>query len=206
MKTKFIFIRHAQSVAKEQNIVQGRGENIPLSGVGTIQARELPSNLSGLLLDNLFSSTSVRAVETAKYLCGAFPNTPYEKIEQLHERSKGDAEGMSKEAFLEKYREIEDAWEREEDPRVPGGESFADVEKRVMPIIMDHLVKYVGKTSSYVIHGNVIRVILGAMLGIPPEKRNRIAQDYCGISIAEYDDRKKRWKVVVVNAKNISAL
>lgn len=199
MKTCFIFIRHAHSVAKEQGIVQGHGKTIPLSKLGIKQAKELGESLKNQKFDRLFTSTSIRAVETAKEIRMRHPRAPYEEIEALHERSKGTAEGMKQEEFSRIYPDIITAWGREEDPRPPGGESFVDVEKRVMPILEDHCRQYRGKRLLYVIHGNVIRVILGALLSIPPGKRHRFAQDCCGMSIVEFDDEHGRWSVLTVN-------
>ena len=106
---------------------------------------------------------------------------------------------MTNEAFAKEYPGILDAWSREEDPQVAGGESFADVEARVMPVIEQHIQAHAGETLLYVGHGNVFRVMLGAMLDVPAGKRNRIAQDYCAISTAEYDHERKRWNIRSVN-------
>ncbi len=204
MKTRFIFIRHAQSVAKELGIVQGDGASTPLSALGKEQAEKLGNSFKSEKCDRLFASTSVRAVETAAQIKKFHAPVLYEEIRELHERSKGEAEGMKQEEFEKKYPEVLEAWGREEDPRPAGGESFEDVEKRVMPIIERHLKEYAGQTLAYVIHGNVIRVILGAMLGIPPAKRNRLVQDYCAVNIAEFDTAKGRWKIIASNRDVIS--
>lgn len=204
MKTKFIFIRHAQSTAKEDGIVQGEGLDVHLSRLGEKQVEKIGEVLKGMVLDFIFSSQAVRAIKTAEAIRKYYPGVPYAEIFELNERSKGEAEGMQKDDFKKAYSHIEAAWEREEDPRPPGGESFSDVELRIMPLIFRHLEKYCGKTILYVGHGNAFRVALGAMLGVPVAMRNRIAQDYCAISIAEYDHQKKRWNVLLVNKNVIS--
>ncbi|MBM3272662.1 histidine phosphatase family protein [Candidatus Kaiserbacteria bacterium] len=199
MKTRFLMIRHAQSVAKALDIVQGRGLDVPLSDKGKEQGEKLASVAGELQFDRMFSSTAVRARETARFIRRAHPAVPYEETAVLVERSKGDAEGMTNTAFDAAYPDILEAWSREEDPRPAGGESFADVEARIMPLVREHCEKYAGETILYVGHGNAFRVILGAMLGIPAHMRNRIAQDYCALSIAEYDSERDRWKVLRIN-------
>lgn len=199
MKTTLIFIRHAQSVAKELGVVQGEGQSLPLSKLGESQAGKLGELMKSGKFDRIFASNAVRATATAKEVKKFHPNVPYEEIADLHERSKGIAEGLKHDEFAQKYPEILKAWSKEEDPRFPDGESFSDVEKRVMPIITDHCSKCAGKTLLYVIHGNVIRVIIGFCVDIPINKRHRLEQDYCAMSKIEFDHEKKRWSVVSVN-------
>lgn len=199
MKTAFYFVRHAESIAKAKGVVQGTGLAVPLSDLGREQARQLAKALKREKFDAIFSSQAVRAIETAKPIRAIFPHLPYSEHAELNERSKGEAEGMTKEEFKETYADVEAAWAKEEDPRIPGGESFVDVEKRVMPFLEKHKIQFAGKKLLYVGHGNVFRVILGAMLGIPANLRHRVTADYCALSVAEWDEDSGRWKVITVN-------
>lgn len=199
MKTRLIFIRHAESVAKERGIVQGSGLDVPLSEHGKEQVKALKKVIRTLVIDRLFSSTALRAIETVAPFRELFSHVPYEALDVLNERSKGEAEGITKETFVQKYRHVEEAWRREEDPRPPGGESFADVEQRVMPVIQGHVRAHCGETILYVGHGNVFRVIVGAILGVPVEKRNRIQKDCCSMTVVEYDMDRDRWHVLSLN-------
>ena len=58
MKTTLIFVRHAQSVAKDLEIVQGRGEQYSLSKLGEEQARKLAENFKDRKFDRIFASTA----------------------------------------------------------------------------------------------------------------------------------------------------
>ncbi len=197
--TRFVFVRHAKSVASELGVVQGAGLLVPLAEVGREQARALARELSAYPYDLLFASTATRARETAVPIRALRPEVPYAEIADLRERSKGVAEGMPKNDFNKMYPEIGEAWAREEDARPEGGENFEDVEQRVFQVIDSHREEHRGKTLLYVIHGNVIRVIIGAMLSVPYGKRARIAQDYCAINVAVFDHEKNRWSVEAVN-------
>lgn len=198
MKTTFIFVRHAESEARAKHIVQGKGLTVPLTERGKTQARALAEALSRESFDRVFTSTALRAIDTAAPYLAQHPEIVHEAVFLLHERSKGESEGMDKEAFAQKYPEVEAAWSREEDPRPAGGESFADVEARVMPILKEHASAYAGERILYIGHGNVFRVILGCVLGIAPEMRHRLSQDLCHMSVIEYTD-DGRWKVTLVN-------
>lgn len=179
--------------------MQGAGLTVPLSTEGKIQAVELAERLSREKFDAIFTSQAARAIDTAKPIRAFFSGVPYSEQPELNERSKGEAEGLTKDEFKKKYFFIEEAWAREEDPRIPGGESLADVEKRVWPFLMKLAQERVGQRLLLVFHGNVIRVILGAILGAPVQLLYRLKQDYCAINVVEYDQRKKTWFVVKVN-------
>lgn len=199
MRTTIVLARHGKSEAAAKGLVQGTGLAVPLTVEGRIQAERLADALAGFGFATIVSSPAVRARETAEAVRARFPGVPYAEISELVERSKGESEGMRKADFDSRYPEIVAAWAREEDPRVPGGESFEDVEARAWPVL-DRLVREgAGKTHLVVGHGNVFRVLLGRMLGMPHGMRARIGQGYCGISICSYDHDRDRWSVESLN-------
>src|SRR3989344_7921845 len=199
MKTKFLLVRHAQSEAKERGIVQGEGLTVPLNEQGIKQAEKLGDFLKDQNFDQIFSSTALRAIDTAKAIRKFHPDIPYVEIKELNERSKGEAEGMLKSKFNTKYPEILKQWEKEEDARPEGGESYEDVEKRIMPIFERHLKEFPDQRILYVTHGNVTKVVLGSILEVPFGKRARIEQDYCALNSIAFDHEKGRWGVEYIN-------
>lgn len=199
--TTLVFVRHGQSQARARNIVQGVGIDIPLTPEGVLQAERASQVLSSYRFDKIFASTAVRARDTAAAIRHHHPGVPYEEIAELNERSKGITEGMTKDDFAAKYPEIIEQWNKEEDARPPGGENFEDVHNRVVPVIERQVAgDEEGLTFLYVIHGNVIRVILGHFLNVEHRYRPRIRQDYCAVSIAEYDHERARWSVRCINS------
>jgi broad specificity phosphatase PhoE len=199
MKTTIVLARHGRSQAADQGIVQGKGLAVPLSDEGQAQAERLAVALAHFNFDGIYSSPALRARETAAPIRVKFPEVRYEELPELSERSKGEAEGMKKDEFDARYPEILAAWSREEDPRVPGGENFADVEARAWPVILRILEDGAGGTRLIVGHGNVFRVLIGRMLGVPMGSRSRIAQGYCAINVCVFDHEKKRWSVECLN-------
>ena len=103
METHLYFIRHAESAARSRGIVQGVGLGVPLTETGHAQAKEAGEALKGFVFDHIFSGTAERAKGTAAAIRVHHSHVPYEEIFELHERSKGVAEGMSKEEFVKKY-------------------------------------------------------------------------------------------------------
>jgi len=204
MKTTLIFLRHGQSEANERGIVQGQGLNIPLTKEGKKQARAAAKKLKDFTFDKIFTSTAVRAIETAEIVKSLHPDTPLIKIPELNERSKGLAEGMPKEEFNKRYPEIVKQWAKEIDARPEGGENLEDLHRRVVPVIEKQVREdSTGSTFLYVIHGNVIKALLGYMLKIPFSLRGRIKLDYCALSCASYDHQRKRWEIEYINQQGV---
>jgi len=199
METKLYIVRHGQTEASVKKYVQGRGLKVPLIQAGREQAERLATGLKEYKFNRIFTSTAVRTIDTADIVRQYHSKVPVEKIFELNERSKGKTEGMSKDDFEEKYPEIIEKWNNEEDVRVADGENFEDVEKRVVPVLERHLLDHKGENILYVLHGNVIGVIIGYMLGIPYNLRPRIKQNYCALNIFSYDYGRKRWAVEAVN-------
>ena len=200
MKTRLFIVRHAQSVAQERGIVQGRGLDVPLSEEGMRQAARAAECLKGEKFHAIYASNAIRSIETARAIRAFHPDVPYTELPELVERSKGIAEGLSRDEFRARWPDIQAEWDREEDARPPEGENFEDVHHRVLPVIERHVAEHgPDKTILYVIHGNVNRVLLGHMLGVPFRLQPRIDQGYCAINMAEYDHDRKRWQVTCVN-------
>lgn len=205
-QTRFIFIRHAESRANELGVVQGRGEDMPLSERGKKQAALLAAALKDWRFDRLFSSTAFRARETAAPIRMGRADVPYEELSVLCERSKGAAEGMLRTEFEKRYPHIVEAWIREEDPRPEGGESLGDVAARVMPELLRHVEESSGgETYGYMVHGNVMAAIVGAMLHMEPAKFSRIKHENCGITSVVFDHDRGRWTIEYTNRRVIPA-
>ncbi len=199
MKTKIFLARHGQTEASVKGIVQGQGLNIPLTAEGEEQAEILAKNLSNLSFNKIFTSTAIRSTATAETIKKYHQDVHLYKLAELNERSKGKTEGMLKEDFNKRYPNIVDKWDKEIDVRVADGESFKDVEKRIVPVIEKHIKEYAGQILLYVIHGNVIRAILGYILGIPYGLRARIKQGYCAFNVVSYEHDRQRWEIELIN-------
>lgn len=200
MKTKCILVRHGKSAANELDIVQGTGLSIPLTDEGREQALYIAKKLKDAHLDRIYTSTAIRAIDTARVIRENHPSVPYIEMAELLERSKGIAEGMKKAEFETAYNDIVEGWKNELDVRPPDGESFEDVHNRVMPVLESHVRENApGSTLLYVIHGNVIRVIIGSLLHAPFRYMPRIKQDYCAYNVVSFDHDRERWEIEQVN-------
>ena len=65
----------------------------------------------------------------------------------------------------------------------PGGESFAQMQTRVMATTTELFQRHQGESIAIVSHGGVNRIILADALGMPPTHIFRIAQRYAGLNL-----------------------
>ena len=79
-----------------------------------------------------------------------------------------------------------------------GGESFADIRRRVLPMIDALRTRHLGQTFIVVAHGIVIRVLILSLLEeMQPADFSRIAIDFASINDLRWDGR--RWRAVALN-------
>ena len=131
-----------------------------------------------------------RAVDTAAPIgrvCGLEPVV----IPALHERRIGPLSGVSREEGWATYAETKARWIAGElEVSHPGGESFADIRRRVCPILEDLAARHRGETIVVVAHGVVIRVALTSLVaGFSPADFDRIAIDFASVNDLWYDGR-----------------
>lgn len=201
-KTKIFLLRHGESVGNASGIYQGRKFDTGLSELGKKQAATTAEFLKNFSFHKIFTSTLPRARETALFVKNFHPDASCDEFQELEERFIGDAEGILKSEFGSKYPHILAAWHNGIDARPEGGENFEDVERRAMPVIENHIKVYKESALLYVVHGDVIRVILGHVLKIPFGFQARIKQDHCALNSMVYDHARDRWEVEYINYTN----
>ena len=70
----------------------------------------------------------------------------------------------------------------------PGGESYADIRRRVVPIFEELVARHPGETIIVVAHGVVIRVVLTSLVaGFQPADFDRIAIDFASVNELWFD-------------------
>jgi broad specificity phosphatase PhoE len=125
------FVRHGESTA---NVMRAFIDGA-LTEKGLDQARALAQNLSGLPIERIYSSPLLRAVQTAQILVEHL-GAPLQLTDALREPSAGINEGMTDPGW-KLALELMDSWlnHQQFDSRMPGGESFHDVQGRFAPFI-----------------------------------------------------------------------
>lgn len=163
---KILLVRHGETTGDIEDRYGGSYDD-HLTEKGRQQLAGTARQLAGRRIDKIYSSTLIRAKESAKII-NAILETEIEFLDDLRERSYGVLGGLTKEEAQQKYPE---AVELHKDPANtdPKGESQEDFSKRVFNAFQSILEqKY--ETIAIVSHGGPLKIIL-RHLNIPlPEK------------------------------------
>jgi probable phosphoglycerate mutase len=184
--TRILVARHAETSAPDR--FHGAESDIGLSAWGLQQAEQLGQWLAGVGAEALYCSGLSRALDTAVPIgraCGLEPTI----IKALHERRIGPLSGVSREDGWATYAETKARWmDGQLEFTHPGGESFTDIRRRVVPIFQELAGRHRGTTIIVVAHGVVIRTVLISLAaGLAPADFDRIAIDFASVHDLEYN-------------------
>ena len=164
MKKKKCYIylfRHGQTHFNDKHIFTGWKES-SLTLEGKKEARVLAEKLRKKKIGFGFMTHLNRSEETLNAVLQFHPECRLRLIDdRMIERSYGTLEGMHHAAIIKKYGQKQfERWHRDYVGRPPGGESFADVEKRVKNFIADLKILLQQEKVNIAIsaHGNSIRI------------------------------------------------
>lgn len=153
---RLILVRHGQTPANVDGILESTVPGPGLTSLGTQQAEQLVDSLEGQPIDALFVSTMVRTHLTAAPLAAARGLEPVERA-GLREVAAGDVEGLKDEASVHQYVSTLFAWcGGELDLRMPGAQDGHEVIERFDEVVSE--VESLGLgTVALVSHGAIIR-------------------------------------------------
>ena len=180
---RLLLIRHGQ--AGDKGIKRYIGQiDIQLTEIGLSQAKALAQSLESVPLERIISSDLKRCKQTAAILA-EHRSLKIEEEPNLREISLGQWEGKS---FEEIKRSQPEAYHLRGENlggfRTPGGESFSDLQSRVVPVLNDVLALSSGNVA-IVAHAGVIRVALCYFLGLSLDNLFKLGQDYGSLTILE---------------------
>ena len=176
-------LRHAatQYVGEKQFVGQ---TDLPLSQEGRHQADKCRQQLANVAFSEIWCSNLKRTYETAE-LISRGRQSIFRSVPELREIDLGAWDGVAMTVIRERFPDL---WrERGENIarfRPPSGESFADLQQRVIPLI-EQIVAHSSGNILVVTHAGVIRVILCHILQAPLSHLFRIQLDYGGLTIIE---------------------
>ena len=106
---------------------------------------------------------------------------------ELRELCFGDWEGLSVSEVESKYPDqLEERMKNIEGFQVNGGETFRQLQERVVPRFEEIVAEHPNEQIAVVCHGGVNRVILSHLLEIPIKRIFRVKQDYAALNIIQY--------------------
>jgi alpha-ribazole phosphatase len=186
-------VRHPESAGQNRKRFLGRADP-DLGADGERQAEQLAGTLmeitGGVCFDAIYTSDLRRCLRTAQIVARGC-RTPVQAVPWLREIDVGLWEGLSRDEakrdFPQEHRRREHDLTGEP---FPGGESFKDLQDRVMPPLLrllDDALEAGRRRVLIVGHKGVNRVILARVLRLPLEALFSIEQDYSGIAIVRVD-------------------
>ncbi|WP_165074006.1 histidine phosphatase family protein [Paludisphaera rhizosphaerae] len=195
-ETSLALIRHAETSAP--NIFHGAESDIGLSAWGEQQSQILADHLATRGAEAVYCSALRRAVATAKPIAAALGLSPI-VIPELHERRIGSLSGRSREDGWDVYQESKRRWVAGDlEFSHPGGESFAEIGRRVLPVLDDLRRRHPGGRLIVVAHGIVIRVaLLNILQDRTPADFDGVAIDFASINELVHDG--DRWRAEALN-------
>ncbi len=180
--TRFLLIRHARTSAYGQ-VLTGRDDGVALDARGREQAAGLAQRLRGIPLDAVYSSPQRRARETAGPVAASM-RLALAVRREFDEIDFGAWSGRS-------FSELEDdpAFRRFNAMRscttVPGGESMAQVQARMVRGLQDLQGLHPGGTVAVFGHGDPIKAAIAWFAGIPLDLFQRIEISLASVSVVE---------------------
>lgn len=170
------FIRHGESelnVPGNPRTVPDGGVSYPLTRRGMEQARALATSLNGAPIAKIYTSTQLRAIQTADAV--AFDHTlPLQLAPEAVEIDLGVAPDSDQDVRAV-YGELARKWliEKDLEARNGSGESFADVQRRFLPFVREVMNRHALDS------GIVVIVAHSATLGLMvPVLANNVPADF----------------------------
>ncbi len=134
----------------------------------------------------IYSSLRVRAVESAKIIAHNY-GLNVETREDFAEIDFGDFEGLEYAEVERKFPEIYRQWmDAPTTVQFPGGESFAQMQSRVLGATNELRLRHVGEIAAIVSHGGANRIILANALRMRNADIFRLAQDYAALNVIDF--------------------
>ena len=182
-------LRHGRIEKGEKRRYIGQTD-YPLSQSGRSQMEALSERLRCVRFDRIVSSVLERARDSAGIMARG-RSVGVEAFPELNEVNLGLWEDRTFDEIREQYPE---EYERRglhlADHRPSGGESFYDLQKRVLPVYEDIANNTAGNVL-VVVHAGVIRVVLCHVLGVALGNLFAFQADYAAFSIVRRDGNKR---------------
>ncbi len=201
---KIVLIRHGESEANRQRIIQGH-QDFPLSELGLTQAEEMGDFLlkNGYSFDSVYSSDLTRAKTTAEIICKKLQIDTIKTDERLREFNLGIYEGRrNDEMTTEDNSFLVSCW-KDDLKRVPEGENGQEMKARIKDVFTDIISMNDSKGTILIVgHGGSLFHILDSTLQIYPEKIDWF--ENCKLNEIVLQPDTEKWTLTIYNGKNIS--
>jgi len=178
-------IRHGETANAGQVCFNGHFD-VDVSSTGKEQFRSISESLKDLSIHSVYSSDLKRTRICAEIVSEPHGLKPI-TFPELRELSFGEWEGLSVQEVNQKYPgQLDSQFKNIETFSVKGGETFLQLQQRVIPKFEEIVAGHSDETIVILAHGGVNRIILSHLLGIPMANVFRLQQEYGAINIIQF--------------------
>ncbi|MDN5352719.1 MAG: alpha-ribazole phosphatase [Clostridiales bacterium] len=186
-------IRHGKIELGNEKRLVGRTD-LPLSEEGIEQVRRIGASFFRVPLECAYTSPLSRCVDTADIVL-AGRDTKIITVADFAEIDLGLWDNMKVSEIQAEYPEAYEARGKDIAGYIPPeGESFYQVEKRVMPAFETIFESTRGDIAIFA-HAGVNRVIISHLLGLPINDLFNISQPYGCINILNWSGKSQCWSI-----------
>lgn len=201
---RLLLIRHGETVANRNRIIQGPRIDAPLSDLGRRQADRLGDALAREPLHAVFTSPLVRARATAEAVVSrhaaarAGLHLPLQVVPELCEFDYGHFAGRTYEETRDEMDQVLDAWRLGfVSEAMPGGESAILAQHRIRHFVERVAEEARSSTVAVVAHGRINRILAATLTGAGLQRLEEFPQS--NASISEFAVEPDRVDVVRLN-------
>lgn len=187
MVTKLVLVRHGETKTNVGGKLHIAGDLEKLTKKGRAQIKITAKYLGSLNPATIYCSKEKRAGESAEII-SKICNAPLLAINGLEERNWGDFSNKTWDEVKEVLEPM--SLEKRYNYVPPKGESWKEVEERIIKTI-DHILKdNQGKVVVVVSHAGTIRILMPYLLKAPKEETFKHNPDNASITIFDYSRGK----------------
>lgn len=186
-RTRLLLVRHGEITTSREWRYVGHLD-VALTETGIEQMKRIGERLKNERVDVLLSSDLQRTRKGAEII-GTMIGLKPQPNAAFREINLGEWEGLTRDEIVEQFPvDFEERSQNLPYFRIRNGESFADLQDRVIREIETVLEEYKGKNIALIAHGGVNRVIITHVLGMELSNLTRIDQAYGCLNIIDYFD------------------
>ncbi|MBI5072856.1 histidine phosphatase family protein [Candidatus Woesearchaeota archaeon] len=184
---KLILVRHGQTEENAAKIIQGQTPG-KLTELGVEQAKKIALRLQDEKIDIAYVSDLERTCQTAKQILYFHLKIPVVYTKELRERAWGIWEGKKSEERKEFFNEEGYCIN---DYKPQGGESFEEMQERMLHFIKTILEKHHKQTVLLVTHGGVLTSFYLHLFQKAKDEYKQYHPQNAAVTILEISEDKK---------------
>ncbi len=182
---RIYLLRHGETAANRDRILQGPRIDAALSTLGHQQAESLADALAHIPMTAVYTSPLVRARQTAQAVAWGHTSTnlPVQVVPELYEMDYGNFIGRRYDDIEGEMEQVLDAWKMGFiDQSFPGGESPILAQHRIRPFAQRVREQARNDTVAIVAHGRINRVLIATLTGVGLTRLEEFPQSNAGIT------------------------